>query len=73
MPPGKFFQRYDEAKKELQRIVDMPDRDINQMLVFLHQNKGVLPKRRRDNFPKLLDEEIEQMQKAYADVYNLND
>lgn len=68
-----FLQRYDEAKKELQRIVDMPDRDINQMLVFLHQNKGVLPKRRRDNFPKLLDEEIEQMQKAYADVYNLND
>src|SRR5690606_7688696 len=41
-----FLQRYDEAKKELQRIVDMPDKDINWMLVFLHQNKGTFPKRR---------------------------
>ena len=66
-----FLQRYDEAKKELQRIVDMPDRDINLMLVFLHQNKGVLPKRRRESFPKLTDEEIHQMQKAYGRIYEL--
>ena len=35
-----FIQRYDEVKKELQRIVDMPDKDISMMIVFLHQNKG---------------------------------
>jgi Fic/DOC family len=41
-----FIQRYDEAKKELQRIVDMPDKLINMMLIFLHQHKGFFPKRR---------------------------
>jgi hypothetical protein len=67
-----FLQRYDEAKKEMQLIVDMPDRDINLMLVFLHQNKGVFPKRRRDNFPKLTDEEIGKMQQAYRKIYELD-
>ncbi|MEJ0106686.1 MAG: Fic family protein [Bacteroidota bacterium] len=42
-----FFQRYDEAKKELQRIVDMPDKDINLMIIFLHQNKGLFPKKKK--------------------------
>lgn len=67
-----FLQRYDEAKKELQRIVDMPDKDINLMIIFLHQNKGVFPKRRREQFAKLTDEEIRQMQKAYRTVYELD-
>ena len=67
-----FLQRYEEAKRELQRIVDMPDREINWMLLFLHQNKGVFPKRRRDRFNKLTDEEIEQMQQAYKKVYEIN-
>lgn len=67
-----FLQRYDEAKKELQRIVDMPDRDINLMLVFLHQNKGIFPSRRRDRFAKLTDEEITRMQKAYRRIYEFD-
>ncbi len=68
-----FLQRYDEAKKELQRIVDMPDRDINLMIIFLHQNKGVFPKRRREQFSKLTDEEIQQMQQAYRIVYEMDE
>lgn len=67
-----FLQRYDEAKRELQRIVDMPDRDINLMILFLHQNKGIFPKRRREQFTKLTDEEIKSMQKAYRTVYELD-
>ena len=67
-----FIQRYDEAKKELQNIVDMPDRDINMMLTFLHQNKGVFPNRRRERFAKLTDEEIAHMQSAYQTVFEIN-
>ena len=67
-----FLQRYDEAKKELQRIVDMPDKDINLMIIFLHQNKGVFPKKRREQFAKLTDEEIQQMQRAYRIVYKMD-
>jgi Fic family protein len=66
-----FIQRYDEARKELQNIVDMPDRDINMMLVFLHQNGGIFPKRRREHFSKLTDEEIASMQRAYRLIYDL--
>jgi hypothetical protein len=67
-----FLLRYDQAKKEIQNIVDMPDRDINMMLNFLYQNKGVFPKRRREHFSKLTDEEIESMQYTYRKVYEIN-
>lgn len=67
-----FLQRYDEVKRALQQIVDMPDREINLMLIFLHQNKGVFPKRRRERFDKLTDEEIERMQRAYRRVFEVD-
>lgn len=72
--PGEllFMQRYDEAKKELQRIVDMPDKYTNLMLSFLHQNNGIFPKRRREYFDKLTDEEIARMQTAYRKVFELD-
>jgi hypothetical protein len=49
----------------------MPDRDINLMLIFLHQNKGVFPKRRREQFSKLNDEEILKMQEVYKKIYDV--
>jgi hypothetical protein len=66
-----FIQRYDEAKKELQQIVDMPDKKLTNMMMFLHQNKGVFPKRRREQFSELTDQEIQQMQDAYRTVYEM--
>lgn len=36
-----FIQRYDELKAGIQNIVDMPDKAINSMIIFLHQNKGL--------------------------------
>ena len=67
-----FLLRYDEAKKEIQNIVDMPDRDINMMLIFLHQNKGVFPKRKREHFSKLTDDEIRSMQSAYRKIHEID-
>jgi hypothetical protein len=67
-----FIQRYNEAKKELQYIVDMPDKLINMMLAFLHQNKGVFPKRRREYFSKLSDAEIKAMQDAFRRVFEMD-
>jgi hypothetical protein len=64
-----FLLRYDEAKKAIQKIVDMPDKDINKMLIFLHQNRGIFPKRRREQFEKITDEEIFEMQQVYRNVY----
>lgn len=67
-----FVQRFDEAKRAVQQIVDMPDKYIAQMLTFLHQNKGIFPKRRREYFDKLTDAEIAQMQEAYRRIYELD-
>ena len=65
----QFLQRYDEVKKALQNTVDMPDKDINLMIVFLHQNKGIFPKRRREYFSKLTDEEIARMQAQFREIF----
>lgn len=66
-----FIQRYDEVKHAIQDIVDMPDRNINLMILFLHQNKGIFPKRRREQFSKITDEEIEKMEIEYRNIFNL--
>jgi hypothetical protein len=66
-----FIQRYDEIKQAVQNIVDMPDRNINMMILFLHQNKGIFPKRRREQFSKLTDEEIEKMEIEYRAIFEL--
>jgi len=49
----------------------MPDKLIGMMLTFLHQNKGIFPKRRREYFDKLTDDEIQQMQEAYRKIYEI--
>jgi Fic family protein len=68
----EFIQHYDELKRELQNIVDMPDKDINLMIMFLHQNKGAFPTRRRKDFAKLTEKEIVSMETAYKDIFNNN-
>lgn len=66
-----FIQRYDEAKRALQDIVDMPDRNIILRILFLHQNKGIFPKRRREQFSKLTDREIKMMEIEYRKIFKL--
>jgi Fic family protein len=68
----EFIQHYNEVKNELQNIVDMPDKQLNLMILFLHQNHGSFPKRRRKDFEKLTDEEINLMEKAYREIFNIS-
>lgn len=68
----QFIQRYDEVKRALQNIVDMPDKDLNLFITFLHQNKGVFPKRRRELFAKLTDDEIGAMQKSFRKIFEID-
>ena len=64
-----FIQRYDEVKKTLQHIVDMPDKDINLMIMYFHQNNGIFPKKRRKQFAKITDDEINRMQEAFQEIF----
>jgi hypothetical protein len=53
--------------------VDMPDKEINFMILFLHQNNGIFPKRRREHFDKLTDEEILQMQRTFRKIFEMDE
>lgn len=64
-----FLQRYDELKGDIQNIVDMPNNKVDRMILFLHQNKGKLANRKQKFYKELSDNEIEQMEQAYIQIF----
>ena len=65
-----FLQRQDEAQSHIMEIVDMPDRLAQDLLMFMRQNKGKIPNRRRKReFAALTDEEVEQIEEIYTEVF----
>jgi hypothetical protein len=66
-----FLQNYDEAKGLMKQRVDMPDKLIDLFIRFTHQNKGIFPKRRRNTFKMLTDDEIEALQSIFQGVFTI--
>lgn len=66
-----FLQNYDEAKGLMKQRIDMPDRLIDLFIRFTHQNNGIFPKRRRNTFQMLKDDEIEALQSIFQDVFTV--
>lgn len=63
---ARFLKRYDEFKKNVEYIVDMPPGTINLLYRFLEQNNGKLSNRARSKEFKLLnDEEVERVEEIY--------
>jgi hypothetical protein len=65
----EFLVKYDEAKSAFRNVVDMPDKDIDLLIRFLHQNMGRFPARRRKQFDKLTDDEIRKMEIAFQEIF----
>ena len=66
----RFIAAYDEAKKRLKEIVDMPDRLIDLFIRFVLQNHGRLSKSKREKFFKdLSEEEVEAMEREVVDAF----
>lgn len=64
-----FLAGYVTFKKKVSALVDMPDRLMDLLFRFLHQNDGMLSKRGRDKeFAALTNEEIDQVQAIYDEV-----
>src|SRR5207302_825502 len=62
-----YLRRHDEARRRIMDTVEMPDRLAGNLLMFIRQNKGKLPKRRRTNeFAKLTDGEVASLE-AFVD------
>ncbi len=54
-----YLTRHDEALRGITNTIEMPDRLAEQLVIFIRQNGGALPKRRREKeFGKLTDVEV---------------
>lgn len=61
----QFIVNYDRAKKAIQNIIDMPDRQIDLLIRFILQNNGKLSKTKQTKyFDFLSDDEIKNIEKA---------
>jgi hypothetical protein len=65
-----FLAKYDETKRAIQDIVDMPDRKIDLIIRFCLQNNGRLSARKRSSqFDFLSDEEVFGIEQAVQAAY----
>lgn len=66
----EFLRRYDAFRSAVETVVDMPERTINLLFRFLHQNQGSLSKRAREKeFALLTDAEAAHFESAYQDLF----
>ena len=64
-----FLAVFDQALAELMNIVDMPDRRASLLIRFILQNRGTLPKNKREKeFPELTDEEVLSIESAVRKI-----
>ena len=65
-----FIANYDQTKKAIQGVVDMPDRQIDLFIRTCLQNNGRLSARKRaSHFEVLSDQEIARMEEAIHSAY----
>jgi hypothetical protein len=65
-----YLRRHDEALHRIMDTVEMPDRLAENLLMFIRQNGGTLPKRRRENEFKALDgKEVRQLEEIVREMF----
>jgi hypothetical protein len=65
-----YLRRHDAAMRQVMEAVEMPDRVAADLLLFIRQNKGTLPKKRREReFAALTDEEVGQMEAIVRETF----
>lgn len=65
-----FLRRYDQFSERVHNIADMPDRTIDLLFRFMHQNEGHLSGRARaDEFEALTDAEAERIERIYGEAF----
>lgn len=66
----QFLTRYDEFRRQIEQIVDMPDDTLDLLYRFLDQNDGRLSKRARGGeFSALRPGEVEQIEEIYEETF----
>ena len=66
----EYLRRHDEAQGRIMEAVDVPDRLAQDLIMFIRQNGGKLPKRRREReFAALSDEEAAHIEAICKEVF----
>ena len=66
----EYLRRHDEAQRRIMETVEMPDRLAQDLIMFIRQNGGKLPKKRREKeFAALTDEEARRIAEIYSEVF----
>ena len=66
----EYLRRHDEALHRIMDTVEMPDRLAENLLMFIRQNKGQLPNRRRTKeFAKLTDKEVGMLEEIVHEAF----
>lgn len=63
--PGEidYLRRHDEAMAKITKMIDMPDRLAQNLILLIRQNNGTLSKRKREkDFSALTDEEVHKLE-----------
>ncbi len=65
------LRRHDKAQRRIMEAVEMPDRLARDLIMFLRQNDGKLPKRRREReFVALSDDEVAHIEAICEEVFH---
>ena len=66
-----YLERHDEALRRIMSRVEMPDQLASRLLLFVRQNGGTLPvRRRRREFRLLEDLEVEDLEKIVVEAFD---
>lgn len=66
-----FLARYDHFRTTIELLVDMPERTVDLLFRFLHQNGGKLSQRAREHeFERLTDKGVAQVEEAYTKSFS---
>ncbi len=64
----KYLENYEKTRLLIKNIVDLPDVELNNFIMFMKQNENKLPNRRRQkDFAELSDNEVAQMEQVIRD------
>ena len=65
-----YLRRHDEAMARIHEMIEMPDRLVQNLILFIRQNDGTLSKRKREKeFYKLTDEEVRGLESIVQDAF----
>lgn len=65
-----FLRRYDRFRQYVTGFIDMPDRTMDLLFRFLHQNDGRLSNRAREReFDALTDDEARRVERIYREIF----